>query len=64
VGGVDKYGALRYGTRTNVEAQAHDAIKQMNGGWLIIAAGCTFRLSVPDNNLITTRRAVDTVSLK
>jgi hypothetical protein len=36
----------------------------MNGRRLIVAAGCTYLLTVPDGNLVAGRRAVETASLK
>jgi uroporphyrinogen decarboxylase len=59
-GGVDQYGVLQCGTGAEVEAQIHDAIKQTNGRKLIVAAGCTFPVTVADGNLIAARHAVDT----
>jgi len=58
MGGVDQYRVMNFGTPADIQAQVHDAIEQMNGRRLIVAAGCTFPLSVPDGNLISARQAV------
>ncbi len=59
VGGVEQYRLLHFGTPAEVEAQVHDAIGQMGGRRLIVAAGCTFPLTVPEGNLLAARRAVE-----
>ena len=59
-GGIDQFGVLQCGTGAEVKAQIHDAIKQMDGHRLIIAAGCTFPVTVADGNLRAAREAVDT----
>ncbi len=60
VGGVEQYRLLHFGTPAEVESQVHDAIAQMGGRRLIVAAGCTFPLTVPEGNLLAARRAVET----
>jgi uroporphyrinogen decarboxylase len=60
VGGVEQYELLHFGTPGEVEAQVHDAIAQTGGRRLIVAAGCTFPLTVPEGNLLAARRAVET----
>ncbi|HEX2987637.1 MAG TPA: uroporphyrinogen decarboxylase family protein [Chloroflexota bacterium] len=64
VGGVEQYQLLHFGTPTEVESQVHDAIAQMGGRRLIVAAGCTFPLTVPEGNLRAARRAVDSYQAK
>lgn len=64
MGGVDQYSVLHFGTPADIKSQIHDAIKQMNGRRLIIAAGCTFPLTVPEGSLITARQAVATATVK
>jgi uroporphyrinogen decarboxylase len=58
VGGVEQYQTLQFGTPDDVRAQVNDAIKQMNGRRLIVAAGCTYPPLVPEGNLIAAVRAV------
>jgi uroporphyrinogen decarboxylase len=62
--GVDQNGTLHLGTPADVEAQVHDAIKQMNGCRLIVAGGCTYPLTVPEGNLRAARKAVETFTKK
>ncbi len=57
VGGVEQYEVLQFQTPNEVKAQVDDAIRQMNGRRLIVAAGCTYPLSVPEGNLIAAVRA-------
>jgi uroporphyrinogen decarboxylase len=58
-GGVEQYQLLHFGTPAEVTAQVKDAIAQMGGKRLIVAAGCTYPLTVPDGNLLAARRAVE-----
>ena len=60
VGGIEQHEIMHFGTPADVEAQAHDAIRQMGGRRLIVAAGCTFQLTVPEGNIIAVRNSVDT----
>jgi uroporphyrinogen decarboxylase len=60
MGGVDQYRTLQLGTPAQVEAQIHNAIKQMSGRRLIISPGCTYPLDVPQANLRAMRKAVET----
>jgi uroporphyrinogen decarboxylase len=60
VGGVEQHRTLHFGTADDVQAQVHDAITQMGGRRLIVAAGCTYQLTVPEGNLIAARQAVGT----
>jgi len=62
--GVEQYSLLHFGTPAEVTAQVHDAIKQMKGRRLIVAAGCTYPLTVPEGNLIAARKAVETYKTK
>jgi uroporphyrinogen decarboxylase len=59
--GVDQNGTLHLGTPAQVEAQVHDAIRQMNGRRLIISGGCTYPLTVPEGNLMAARKAAEMV---
>jgi uroporphyrinogen decarboxylase len=59
VGGVEQYTLLHFGTPAEVKAQVRDAIAQTNGRRLIVAAGCTYPLTVPDGNLLAARQAVE-----
>jgi uroporphyrinogen decarboxylase len=59
VGGVEQFTLLHFGTPAEVEAQVQDAIGQMGGRRLIVAAGCTYPATVPDGNLLAARRAVE-----
>lgn len=63
VGGVEQHNVLQFGTPADVEAQVHDAIRETGGRGLIVAAGCTFKLTVPEGNLHAARRAVETASM-
>ncbi len=58
-GGVEQFSLLHFGTPVVVEAQVRDAIAQMEGRPLIVAAGCTYPLTVPDGNLLAARWAVE-----
>ncbi|MFC1954242.1 uroporphyrinogen decarboxylase family protein [Chloroflexota bacterium] len=60
-GGVEQYNTLHFGNPGEVEAQVHNAVKQMNGRRLIVAAGCTYPVTVPECNIIAVRRAIDTL---
>jgi len=64
VGGVEQYQTLQFGIPDEVKAQVDDAIKQMNGRRLIVAAGCTYPLAVPEGNLIAAVKAVKAVAEK
>jgi len=63
VGGIDQYHTLHFGTPAEVEAEVHDAVRQTNRYRLIVAAGCTYPVTVPECNLITTRRAIETIDI-
>ena len=62
VGGVEQHTTLHLGTAAEVEAQVRDAIAQMGGRRLIVGAGCTYQLTVPEGNLMAARRAVETAA--
>ncbi len=64
VGGIEQYNVLHFGTPTEVDAQVHDAVRQMQGRRIMVAAGCTYPLTVPECNLVAARRAVETMSAK
>jgi uroporphyrinogen decarboxylase len=59
VGGVEQFTLLHFGTPAEVKAQVRDAIAQTNGRRLIVAAGCTYPLTVPEGNLLAARQAVE-----
>jgi uroporphyrinogen decarboxylase len=59
MGGIEQYHTLRFGTPEQVVAQAHDAIRVMQGRRLVLAPGCTYNLDVPQSNLLALRRSVD-----
>lgn len=61
VGGIEQYHTLHFGTPEEVEAQVHDAVRQTNGRRLIVAAGCTYPVTVPECNIFAVRRAIDTL---
>ena len=56
-GGLDQE-ALAGGGPDAVAAQVRDAVTQMNGGRLIVAAGCVTFVDTPDANLRAVRAAV------
>jgi len=62
--GVEQFTLLHFGTPAEVEAQVHDAVAQMGGRRLIVAAGCTYPLTVPDGNLLAARQAVEKACAK
>lgn len=64
VGGVEQYQKLHYATPEEVEAQVRDAIQQTGGRRLIVAAGCTYQLTVPVGNLMAARHAVETAGAR
>jgi uroporphyrinogen decarboxylase len=64
MGGVEQYKLLHFGNPVDVEAQVHDAVRQMNGLRLIVTPGCTYPLDVPHANLLAMRRAVETSPAK
>jgi len=64
VGGIEQHELLHFGTPADVDLQVQDAIRQMNGRRLIVAAGCTYQLTVPEGNLFAARRAVDGISAR
>ena len=59
MGGIEQYKILNLGSTVEVESQVHDAINLTKGRRLIVTPGCTYPMSVPHNNLLTMRRAVD-----
>ncbi len=60
-GGVEQYHTLHFGTPGEVETQVQDAVKQTNGRRLIVAAGCTYPITVPECNIFAVRRAINTL---
>lgn len=63
MGGIEQYHTLHFGTPAEVEAQVHDAIRQTRGRRLIVTAGCTYPVTVPECNLVAARRSVETINL-
>jgi uroporphyrinogen decarboxylase len=61
MGGIEQYKILNFGSPIDVESQVHNAIDLTKGLRLIVTPGCTYPMSVPHNNLIAMRRAVDTL---
>jgi len=59
LGGVEQYGILHFATPAEVEAQVRDAIRQTGGLRLIVTAGCTYPVTVPECNIEAVRRAVE-----
>ncbi|MHB9091676.1 MAG: uroporphyrinogen decarboxylase family protein, partial [Chloroflexota bacterium] len=59
VGGVEQFEVLHFGTPAEVRAQVFDAIARTGGRRLVVAAGCTYPLTVPEGNLRAARAAVD-----
>lgn len=64
IGGIEQHVVLNYGTPAAVQAQIRDAIRQMEGCRLIVAAGCTFPVTVPEGNLLVARQAVETTAVR
>ena len=64
VGGVEQFTLMHFGTPAEVEAQVKDATAQMGGRRLIVAAGCTYPVTVPDGNLLAARHAVEKAAAK
>ena len=62
-GGVEQYTLLHFALPTEVAAQVQDAISQTGGRRLIVAAGCTYPLTVPEGNLFAARQAVESAAL-
>lgn len=59
VAGIEQFTLLHFGTPAEVEAQVYEAIDQVGGRRLILAAGCTYPLTAPECNLDAARRAVE-----
>jgi hypothetical protein len=64
IGGIEQHIVLNYETPAAVQAQIHDAIRQVSGRRLIVAAGCTFPITVPEGNLFAARQAVETAATR
>ena len=64
MGGVEQYKILHSGSPEDVESQVHDAINQMSLRRLIVSPGCTYPLDVPHANLLSMRKAVETIKYK
>jgi len=62
-GGIGQYDTLHFGTPAEVETEVHDAIRKTKGRRLIIAAGCTYPVTVPECNILAVRRGVDTINI-
>jgi uroporphyrinogen decarboxylase len=59
VAGIEQFNVLHFETPAVVAAQVRDAIGQMGGRRLIVAAGCTYPLTAPECNLVAARKAVE-----
>ncbi|MDP6632728.1 MAG: uroporphyrinogen decarboxylase family protein [Dehalococcoidales bacterium] len=57
-GGVEQYQTLQFETPREVTAQVHDAVRQTRGRRLIVSAGCTYPITVPEGNILAVRRAL------
>ncbi|MHB1133818.1 MAG: uroporphyrinogen decarboxylase family protein [Chloroflexota bacterium] len=57
--GIEQWQVLHKGTPEAVAKQVHDAWSQVGGRRLIVAAGCTYPLTVPEGNLHAARQAVE-----
>jgi hypothetical protein len=60
---VEQFHLLHFGTPGQVKAQVAEASAQTGGRRLLVAAGCTYPLTVPEGNLRAARLAVEDVSL-
>ncbi len=58
-GGVEQFTLLHYGTPDEMRAQVKDALRQTRGLRHIVAAGCTYPVTVPEGNLLAVREAVE-----
>ena len=61
--GVEQYQVLHFGAPAEVVAQVQDSVAQTGGRRLIVAAGCTYPLTVPEGNLLAARRAVEGIKV-
>ncbi len=59
LGGLSQWETLQTGSIEDVAREARDAIAQLEGRGLVLTAGCTFPLTVPDSNLEAARRTVE-----
>jgi uroporphyrinogen decarboxylase len=59
VAGVEQFNTLHLEPPAAVAAQVRDAMGQIAGRRLIVAAGCTYPLTAPECNLIAARQAVE-----
>jgi len=64
VAGIEQFSLLNCGTPAEVAAQVTDALMQTGGHRLIVAAGCTYPLTVPECNLVAARQAVEKIASK
>lgn len=61
-GGINQWETLQRGTPDDVRAEAAQAIAACGGRGMLLSAGCTFPLTVPEGNLLAARQAVETES--
>ena len=61
-GGIDQWGTLQQGTPEAVHAEAQEAIAGCGGRGMLLAAGCTYPVTVPEGNLLAARQAVEATS--
>jgi uroporphyrinogen decarboxylase len=59
VAGVDRQGVVVTGAVPEVIEQVRDAIQQADGHRLVVAPGCVTPVTVPDQNLMAVRQAVE-----
>ncbi|MFC1899745.1 uroporphyrinogen decarboxylase family protein [Chloroflexota bacterium] len=58
VGGIEQFRLLHFGKPSEITNQINDAIEQVQGRGIMIAAGCTYPVTVPEGNMFAVRRAV------
>lgn len=58
-GGINQWVTLQQGSPEDVRAEARDAIQQAGGRGMLLSAGCTFPLTVPEGNLLAARHVVE-----
>ena len=63
LGGIEQFRLLHFGQTAEIKAQIQDAVRQTHGRGLMVAAGCTYPVTVPEGNLVAVRRAVNSVKV-
>ncbi len=59
MGCVSQWGPLLQGTPDDVRAEARGAVRACGGRGMMVTAGCTYPLAVPEGNLQAARHVVD-----